>query len=134
MTHTPNPIDVHVGLKVRARRMACGISQEKLGEEVGLTFQQIQKYEKGTNRMGSSRLWQFAQILGCPVEHFFEGLAGKSPDAGTIDPVTEVMPSKDGLALNEAFLEIHDPKVRKQIVELAKVLSTDQREDLKRAA
>ena len=70
----PNPIDVHVGSRVRMRRMLVGLSQEKLGERLGLTFQQVQKYEKGSNRVSASRLYQMAQILGVPVQFFFEEL------------------------------------------------------------
>ncbi len=70
----PRPVDVHVGRRVKARRTLIGMSQEELGKHVGLTFQQIQKYEQGKNRMGASRLWQFSLILGQPISWFFEGI------------------------------------------------------------
>ena len=78
----PNPIDKHVGSRVRMRRMLLGMSQEKLGEALGLTFQQVQKYEKGTNRIGASRLQQISSILGVPVDFFFEGAPGRRGDGG----------------------------------------------------
>src|SRR5436189_681918 len=71
-----NPVDVHVGSRVRLRRMMLGMSQEKLGESLGITFQQIQKYEKGTNRIGASRLQHIARVLTMPVSYFFEGAPG----------------------------------------------------------
>ena len=77
----PNPIDVHVGSRVRMRRMLVGLSQEKLGERLGLTFQQVQKYEKGSNRVSASRLYQMAQILGVPVQFFFEDLPEQAKGA-----------------------------------------------------
>src|ERR671914_1569018 len=76
----PNPIDRHVGSRVRMRRMIVGMSQEKLGESLGLTFQQVQKYEKGTNRIGASRLQQISKVLGVPIEFFFEG----APNVGSL--------------------------------------------------
>jgi len=128
MRNKPNPIDVHVGQRLRARRNICGVSQESLGDQVGITFQQIQKYENGANRISASRLWQFANILDCPVEFFFGGLEGKSPDVGIEDPVTEVMATSDGLALNRAYREIEDPKVRKQVLDLVKIIAETNQE------
>lgn len=72
--HTPDPIDVHVGLRVRERRTMMGLSQENLADAIGLTFQQVQKYERGSNRISASRLWHIAKVLQVPVEHFFKGL------------------------------------------------------------
>jgi transcriptional regulator with XRE-family HTH domain len=80
LTKAPNPVDRHVGSRVRMRRMLIGMSQEKLGEALGITFQQIQKYEKGTNRIGASRLHHIARVLGVPVEFFYEG----APEIGTV--------------------------------------------------
>lgn len=131
----PNPMDIHVGSRVRLRRMVIGMSQEKLGEKMGLTFQQIQKYEKGTNRIGASRLFQLSQILDVPVQFFFEdaplsmtGRAGAA--AGFAESKTEAflldfLNSRDGLELNRAFVKITDPKVRKRVVELVRALSED---------
>jgi transcriptional regulator with XRE-family HTH domain len=127
----PNPMDVHVGSRVRLRRMVIGMSQEKLGERMGLTFQQIQKYEKGTNRIGASRLFQLSQILDVPVQFFFEDAPismtarGAAMAAGFAEPKTEAflldfLNSRDGLELNRAFVKITNPKVRKQVVELVR--------------
>jgi len=133
----PNPIDVHVGSRVRFRRMLLGMSQEKLGEKLGLTFQQIQKYEKGINRIGASRLFDLAQVLGVSVQFFYEeapvpeshqfaeeGLAEKS-DQGSI---VEFLRSRDGLELNRAFVRIPDPKARRAIVDLVRSLARDNSE------
>jgi transcriptional regulator with XRE-family HTH domain len=132
----PNPMDVHVGSRVRLRRMVIGMSQEKLGEKMSLTFQQIQKYEKGTNRIGASRLYQLAQILDVPVQFFFEdaphGVGARNPAhvGGFAESRTEAflldfLNSRDGLELNRAFVKITDPKVRKRVVELVRALSDD---------
>ncbi len=123
-----NPIDAHVGARVRLRRMALGVSQEKLGEWLGLTFQQIQKYEKGANRIGASRLFAISQRLGVPVQYFFEGLSeaqlsedGRSAPGG--DGLTDLLSSAEGFQLNAAFSRIEDAETRKKIVELVKTLS-----------
>ena len=132
----PNPMDIHVGSRVRLRRMVIGMSQEKLGEKMGLTFQQIQKYEKGTNRIGASRLYQLSLILDVPVQFFFEdapvSMTGRMPAAATgfSESKTEAflldfLNSRDGLELNRAFVKITDPKVRKRVVELVRALSED---------
>ena len=130
----PNPIDVHVGSRVRLRRMLVGMSQEKLGEMLGLTFQQIQKYEKGANRIGASRLYQIAQILDVPVQFFFEDMA-EEHKAGAVsgfseaDPAPVVMDfvsSAEGLQLNRSYTRITDPNVRKRLLDLVKSLSHEQ--------
>src|SRR3954451_7917614 len=100
----PNPIDIHVGSRVRLRRMMLSLSQEKLGNGLGLTFQQVQKYEKGTNRIGASRLQQIAQILQVPVSFFFEGAPNQNPrsdDAEAPSPayVSDFLATSEGLAL-----------------------------------
>ncbi|WP_068311116.1 helix-turn-helix domain-containing protein [Polycladidibacter hongkongensis] len=127
----PNPIDIHVGSRVRLRRMMLGMSQEKLGESLGITFQQIQKYEKGTNRIGASRLQHIATILKVPVAFFFEDAPG-GPDErpGMSDNsqtsyVVDFLSSSDGLALNKAFVRIEDPQVRKKIVDLVRAIAGD---------
>jgi transcriptional regulator with XRE-family HTH domain len=89
----PNPIDVHVGSRVRLRRMMLGMSQEKLGENLGITFQQIQKYEKGTNRIGASRLQHIARVLSMPVSYFFEGAPGLSAAAAMADGLDDTPPT-----------------------------------------
>jgi transcriptional regulator with XRE-family HTH domain len=114
-----NPIDKHVGSRVRMRRLMLGMSQEKLSDGIGLTFQQVQKYEKGTNRMGSSRLQQIANVLGVPVTFFFEGVPGQPKlDGKAPSPayVNEFISTSDGLALTKAFLEIKNAKLRRSIV------------------
>jgi transcriptional regulator with XRE-family HTH domain len=122
----PNPVDKHVGSRVRMRRMMLGMSQEKLGDALGLTFQQVQKYEKGTNRIGASRLQQISHILQVPVAFFFEGaphLAGMTPatefdEAPSPAYVADFLATSDGLSLTKAFMRIPDAKLRRRIVEL----------------
>ncbi len=134
MTKSPSPIDIHVGARVRLRRMMIGMSQEKLGESLGLTFQQVQKYEKGANRIGASRLFTIASILDVPVEFLFEDMpksaietmpsvpkSSKSDDGVT--PVMEFVASREGLELNSSFAQIESPAKRKALVELVKTLS-----------
>jgi transcriptional regulator with XRE-family HTH domain len=128
----PNPIDIHVGSRVRLRRNMLGMSQEKLGDALGITFQQIQKYEKGTNRVGASRLQAIASVLQVPVSFFFEDAPGMAPggqpglaeDSQTTF-VVDFINSAEGLQLNRAFVKIGDPKVRRKIVDLVKSLSDD---------
>jgi transcriptional regulator with XRE-family HTH domain len=131
---SPNPIDKHVGSRVRMRRMMIGMSQEKLGEKLGITFQQIQKYEKGTNRVGASRLQQIATSLSVPPSFFFEG--APIPDAtetsGFSVPsspayVSDFLATSDGLALTKAFMKIKDAKVRRRIVDLVESMVVDEK-------
>jgi transcriptional regulator with XRE-family HTH domain len=128
----PNPIDVHVGARIRLRRNMLGMSQERLGESLGITFQQIQKYEKGTNRVGASRLQAIARILSVPVAFFFEDAPGREGTPGmaeeATDYVAEIPNTAEGMQLNRAFVRISDPKVRRRILDLVKVLSAE-RED-----
>jgi transcriptional regulator with XRE-family HTH domain len=120
----PNPIDKHVGSRVRMRRMMLSMSQEKLGDALGLTFQQVQKYEKGTNRIGASRLQQISQILQVPVAFFFEGAPTLHSGSNTVKDapspayVADFLSSSDGLALTKAFMRIKQPKLRRRIVDL----------------
>jgi transcriptional regulator with XRE-family HTH domain len=120
----PNPTDKHVGSRVRMRRMMLGMSQEKLGDALGLTFQQVQKYEKGTNRIGASRLQQIGHFLQVPVSFFFEGApnlpaaAGGMSEAPSPAYVSDFLATSDGLALTKAFMRIKDPKLRRRIVDL----------------
>ena len=122
----PHPVDIHVGSRVRMRRMLVGMSQEKLGERLGLTFQQVQKYEKGTNRIGASRLFEISRILDVPVSFFYEGLAtAAQPAMGMAEGQqasfdTSLITSADGMALNRAFFRIKDPTMRKRIIDLVK--------------
>jgi transcriptional regulator with XRE-family HTH domain len=129
-----NPIDVHVGNRVRMRRMLIGMSQEKLGEQLGLTFQQVQKYEKGSNRVSASRLYQMGQILGVPVQFFYDdlpgSLAGTPPggfaEAGSEGMIMDFLSSSEGLQLNRAFSEIGDSEVRRRVVDLVKAIAGKQ--------
>lgn len=132
MKKIPNPVDVHVGSRVRMRRILIGMSQEKLGDALGLTFQQVQKYEKGTNRIGASRLQAIANILGVPVDYFFDGMpsdettpilnmADALPDEATY--VVDFLATAEGVQLNKAFVRIRDAKLRRKVVELVKEIA-----------
>jgi transcriptional regulator with XRE-family HTH domain len=127
----PNPIDIHVGSRIRLRRTMLGMSQEKLGESLGITFQQIQKYEKGTNRVGASRLQNISNILTVPVSFFFEDAPGEQPsgsgmaEASSSNYVVDFLSSSEGLQLNRAFVKIGDAKVRRKIVDLVKALAAE---------
>lgn len=133
----PNPLDMHVGSRVRLRRMILGMSQEKLGEHLGLTFQQVQKYEKGVNRIGASRLFDLSQVLGVPVQFFYDDAPMGTP-AGFPSPgfgekpnesyVVDFLASKDGLELNKAFMRITDPRVRRSLVDLVRSIAGDEAE------
>ncbi len=140
MVSKPNPIDVHVGKRLRLRRTLLGMSQERLGELLSLTFQQIQKYERGVNRIGSSRLYELGQILDVPVSFFFDemvdvALAQKSQagalglddnaDRSRQDQRGEVpLESRETLELIKAYYRINDAQVRKRLFELAKALGS----------
>jgi transcriptional regulator with XRE-family HTH domain len=126
----PNPIDKHVGSRVRMRRMMLSMSQEKLGDALGLTFQQVQKYEKGTNRIGASRLQQISHILQVPVAFFFEGapsLPGQSPDGMREAPspayVADFLATSEGLSLIKAFMRVKQAKLRRRIVDLVEEIA-----------
>ena len=134
MAKKPNPVDVHVGGRMRLRRTLLGYSQEKLGKAVGLTFQQIQKYERGANRIGASRLFQFSQILDVPVSYFFEELpdAVKSHEGQlrfgmkdryqkSLEP--DPLARRETLELVRAYYRITDPRVRHSLFELVKSLA-----------
>lgn len=136
MKKSPNPIDVHVGSRVRLRRMLIGMSQEKLGEQLGLTFQQIQKYEKGTNRIGASRLYQISQILSVPVQFFYDDFGQPEAAAmpgGFAEPsgenVMEFVSSAEGLALNRSYARISDAAVRRRILDLVRALAGETTAD-----
>ena len=137
MSDKPNPIDVHVGRRLRLRRTLLGMSQERLGQLLGLTFQQIQKYERGVNRIGSSRLYELGQILDVPISFFFDDMAqdGGAPDllapglaedpAGfAFDDARELqLDKRETLELVRAYNRIPDPAVRKRLFELTKALA-----------
>jgi transcriptional regulator with XRE-family HTH domain len=129
----PHPVDRHAGGRVRMRRMIVGMSQEKLGEALGVTFQQVQKYEKGTNRISASRLQQMAAVLGVPVEFFFEGAPrASSQDVGASDVapgfVANFLSTSEGVQLTRAFVRITDPKIRRRLISLVKVMAGEESE------
>ena len=125
----PNPIDKHVGSRVRMRRMMLGMSQTNLGDGLHLTFQQVQKYEKGTNRISASRLQQSAHILQVPVTFFFEGAPSVpgAPQAKGAAPspayVSDFLATREGLELTKAFMRIKKPKLRRIIVDLVEEIA-----------
>jgi transcriptional regulator with XRE-family HTH domain len=127
MTKKANPIDGQVGNRVRIRRMLIGMSQEKLGDLLGLTFQQVQKYEKGINRIGAGRLFEIARILDVPIDFFYDGVGPPSDGVGEARaPVMEFVSSTEGLQLSLAFMKIRDPKVRKRVLDLVKSLAEEE--------
>jgi len=122
---TGNPIDLDVGARVRLRRMVLSMSQAKLGEQLGISFQQVQKYEKGSNRIGASRLQHIARVLSVPVSSFFEdapGAPGKENRAERkeVTSLVEFLSSAEGLQLNRAFLQIKDSKLRRSVIGLVR--------------
>ena len=122
---TPNPIDVHVGGRVRMRRIEVNMSQQILGGHIGLTFQQIQKYEKGTNRIGASRLQQIGRVLEVPASYFFEGAPGgwqADEGRGTANTFLELLGTRDGQLLVLSFSKIVDVRLRRSIVDLVERL------------
>lgn len=126
MAKVPDPVDIYVGSRVKMRRLMLGMSQTELAEAIGLTFQQVQKYEKGTNRMGSSRLQQVANIFKVPVMFFFEVVPGQSKlgsKALSTNYVSDFLATSDGLALTKAFMKIKSPKTRRGIVTLVEEIA-----------
>ncbi|NQV48337.1 MAG: helix-turn-helix transcriptional regulator [Rhodospirillaceae bacterium] len=130
----PRPVDVYVGIRIRLRRTLLGISQEKLGEAVGLTFQQIQKYERGANRVGASRLYEFSQILNVSISYFFEDMPQDVKESGTdiygaMSDISQAklkadpMVKRETLELVRAYYKITSPTIRKRIYELIKTIA-----------
>ncbi len=128
---SPDPVDIHVGARVRLRRTLLGMSQEKLGKALGLTFQQVQKYERGANRIGSSRLFQLSRILDVPVSFFFDEMApeatrkadGMAEDNKQVFEVDKLS-RRETLELVRAYYKITDPTVRKKIFEMVKAVGS----------
>ncbi|MBN8543206.1 MAG: helix-turn-helix transcriptional regulator [Alphaproteobacteria bacterium] len=129
-----HPVDVHVGKRLRLKRTIMGLSQESIGKAIGVTFQQIQKYERGINRMGASRLYDFAKTLNVPVSYFFEGFG----DELTVDSAVmgmaegeapayehEQVSSRETMDIMRAYYKIKNPAVRKRIIELIKAVSEE---------
>ena len=123
-------IDTHVGKRLRLRRTMMGLSQEVVAKAVGITFQQVQKYEKGVNRIGAGRLFEVSRILNVPVDFFYEGLSGAAGQPGASEnesaPVMEFVSSGEGLQLSLAFMKIKDTKVRKRVLDLVKSLAEEE--------
>jgi transcriptional regulator with XRE-family HTH domain len=124
---SPHPVDVYVGGRVRFRRALVGMSQDKLGEALGLTFQQVQKYEKGVNRIGASRVFEIARILDVPIQFFFEGFDGQREAAGFAESddgqFMQLLHSPEAVQLCRYFADIKDPKVKKRVLDLVKTLA-----------
>ncbi len=130
----PHPVDIHVGRRLRLKRTILGMSQESVGKEIGVTFQQIQKYERGINRMGASRLYDFAKALGVTVSYFFEGygeyvneagipLGAGEPESARFEH--EKVNNRETLEVMRAYYRIKNPAVRKRIIELVKAFAED---------
>ncbi len=133
----PHPVDIHVGRRLRLRRTTLGMSQEAIGKQTGITFQQIQKYEHGVNRMGSSRLYEFSRILSVPVSYFFEGFgdyaveegAGLAlAEPGALDFEHEQISNRESLEVMRAYYRIKNPALRKRVIELIKAMAEEPAE------
>ncbi|MBB4305524.1 transcriptional regulator with XRE-family HTH domain [Rhodobium orientis] len=128
---SPNPIDVFVGSRVRLQRMILSMSQEQLGAHLGITFQQIQKYEKGTNRISASRLQEIAHVMNVPITFFFQEEGRRTDDIAVVgdtpdyEAIAGFLSSREGVALGKAFTKIKNPKTRQAIVALAKTLAEE---------
>ncbi len=125
----PNPVDLHVGARIRMRRKILGVSQERLAEDLGLTFQQIQKYERGANRVSASKLYEIAKSLQSSVAYFFEGLAdttGEGVAEGGEPFVHDFLMTSEGLELAALFPRITRPKVRRRILELVRSMAEEE--------
>ena len=126
----PDPVDVHVGMRLRQRRTLLGMSQERLAQAFGVSFQQVQKYERGANRISASRLHLLTRILDVPVSYFFEGLPAAVPEQPPSPPVDDgdQMTSRETLELVRAYYRIGDGSVRKRLVDLARALGKGEEE------
>ncbi|MFZ4540472.1 MAG: helix-turn-helix domain-containing protein [Rickettsiales bacterium] len=132
----PHPVDTHVGRRLRQKRTFLGLSQESVGKQIGVTFQQIQKYERGINRMGASRLYDFAKALGVQVSYFFEGYGDYAAEDGTgmgaAEPNAQAfehdaMNNRETLEVMRAYYRIKNPALRKRVVELIKAMSAEEK-------
>jgi transcriptional regulator with XRE-family HTH domain len=127
----PNPVDLHVGARIRMRRKLLGVSQERLAEQLNLTFQQVQKYERGANRVSASKLYEIARALEAPVAYFFEGLAdtalaGSGVDAPGGEYVHDLVMTPEGLELAATFPRIRRGRIRRKVLDLVKALAEDE--------
>jgi transcriptional regulator with XRE-family HTH domain len=121
----PHPVDRHVGLRVRMRRKELGVSQERLAESLGITFQQVQKYERGANRVSASKLWEIAAALKTPVAYFYDGLGERSLASADRESTQAFLESTEGMELMAAFPRITEPAIRRKIVELVLVVADE---------
>ena len=126
MTKKANLVDIHVGLRIRAARLAAGLSQERLGNALGVTFQQVQKYEKGANRVGAGRLSDIARVLSVPVAYFFESDATEEHGGGGLgvgyNDITVVLSTTEGMRIARALARIPDPEMRRRIADLLEAM------------
>ncbi|NTJ44225.1 helix-turn-helix transcriptional regulator [Agrobacterium larrymoorei] len=129
MKKSPNSIDIHVGSRIRLRRVMLGISQEKLGDGLGITFQQVQKYEKGTNRVGASRLQHISELLDVHVSYFFEGGPGplETKPLAVPSTIAQFMNSREGISLVKAYTSIEDKQVRRRVLDLIQSLGSEEK-------
>jgi transcriptional regulator with XRE-family HTH domain len=130
LDRAPNPIDRHVGLRIRLRRKELGVSQERLADSIGLTFQQVQKYERAANRVSASKLWEMARVLKTSISYFYEGLGDPSASepptsVGERQSVHDFLLTPEGLELASAFPRIKRARVRRRILELARALAEE---------
>ena len=134
----PHPVDIYVGRRLRLKRTILGMSQESVGKQIGVTFQQIQKYERGINRMGASRLYDFARTLGVNIAYFFEGygdyvldddagLGMAEPDAAKFE--SEKINNRETLEVMRAYYRIKNPALRKRVVDLIKAMAAEDSDD-----
>lgn len=131
LERSPNPVDLHVGARVRMRRKFLGMSQESLAEFIELTFQQVQKYERGSNRISASKLFEIAKALKAPIAYFFEGYGENEAVEGFSESESEqfvhgFLMTTEGIELAEAFPRIRNPKLRRRILELVRTLGEDE--------
>lgn len=126
-TRLPDPIDLHVGKRVKMRRMMLNLSQSDLGDESGISFQQVQKYEKGVNRVSASRLQEFAKCLDVPVSFFFEGLSsnGAKLKNAPEDLAQKLLLTREGIDLVKAFVSIQDKALRRSIVTMVEEIANE---------
>jgi|TARA_R100000935_G_scaffold48887_1_gene73724 transcriptional regulator with XRE-family HTH domain len=134
LDRAPNPVDRHVGLRIRLRRKELGVSQERLAESIGLTFQQVQKYERAANRVSASKLWEMARALKTSVAYFYEGLgdpatAGGEGDDGR-DSVHDFLLTPEGMELATLFPRVRQPRVRRRLLDLVRTMAEESELEL----
>lgn len=129
----PNPIDLHVGMRIRVRRKELGISQERLAESIGLTFQQVQKYERAANRVSASKLYEMARALKTNIGYFYEGLGDPATSANRPEgrnPSQEFLMTPEGLELASAFPRIGSGRIRRRLLDLVRTMVEEEEESL----